>query len=87
MTAVIVIPAANRALAQFLIPPTGRIAEGGDTLYLFYSIGHGAAQDCTYTDIDGEPLVATHAFETLADADRWVASDIAFRAARTRGVQ
>jgi hypothetical protein len=87
VTAVIVIPAAHRAFAEFLIPQTDRIAEGGGNLYLFYAIGHGVARDSTYADLDGRPLVATHAFETLAEADWWVAADIALRGAETRGVQ
>lgn len=56
-----------------ILPTPRRIARSADRVYRFYQTD--IEQGFSFADLDGEPLVEVHAFETLADASDWVTED------------
>jgi hypothetical protein len=56
-----------------MLPHTDRMARGEEHLYFFYQMTGGSSY--SLTDVDGEPLIAVHDFETLVDADAWATED------------
>ena len=61
-----------------MLPPTGAIATGAGRVYRFY---RADIDSCSFTDIDGVLLVECRSFDCEPAARRWVAADIARRAA------
>ena len=71
------IAVANADLARKLIARSECAQAGRDRAYLVYeTTSADDALDVTYTDVDGEPVIACRAFGTLAEADAWVRHEI-----------
>ncbi|MEO8677427.1 MAG: hypothetical protein ABI665_00180 [Vicinamibacterales bacterium] len=70
---VVAFNAEHAAMAQ-LLPPTDLRAEGSGRIYFFYEFA-GAGVDIAHRDLDGEMLIETRQFKTLAEAQSWAEAD------------
>jgi hypothetical protein len=84
---VVVVPERPAALWRLLLPPTDVRAHGAARVYLFYD---AQGSDLAFRDVDGELLIESRKFVTLAEAKAWAAEDVRQRnimAAQARSVQ
>lgn len=80
MIAVVATPGTARGIDDRLLPATCRIAYGAGRTYRFYTTNGKPMRAAVLPDLDGSPLVETHYFATVAEADAWVAADVRRRA-------
>jgi hypothetical protein len=83
MICVIVVPLANRRLADQMLPESSFLVIGESCEYRGVHTT-GAVQDRVFRDITGDSLVEVHGFVSRQAADAWIAQDDARRRAVAR---
>jgi hypothetical protein len=74
MTYTVLAVDAHYYIAGQLLPPTGMVGRGADRIYLFYQCSFSPPDRVVLFE-DGEEVIASHSFPTLAEATAWADGD------------
>lgn len=71
MTCVVVAASSEfEGMTREMLPFTPITTRGADRIHFFYQMV--SAADCSYTDLEGQPLIEVHSFSTRGEAEAWV---------------